>query len=233
MPAGAAEATVPNLYADGSPPLTIPLDPLLSPVANAQRYYSKYNKAKRARETLAAQLAECRAEHTYLDSVAVALEQAAEQGEIAEIRQELVQAGHINEKTRRRPAPPTAPLAAAAPDGSVILIGRNNRQNDLVTFKHAGPDDIWLHTKDIPGSHVILRCAGREPSADALAAAAMLAAWYSKARSSATVPVDYTRRRHVKKPAGAKPGFVIYDRQKTLYVTPDEDQVKDLLTGQK
>ncbi len=229
VPAGAAQVTLPNLYDEAAAPLVIPLDPLLSPVANAKRHYVRYNKAKRAQQSLAAQLAECRAELAYLDSVAVALDQAAVLDEINEIRQELVQAGYIKEKSKRRPAPPAAPLSAAAPDGTPILIGRNNRQNDLVTFKHAGPDDLWLHTKDIPGSHVILKSAGREPAPEALAAAAMLAAYFSKARASATVPVDYTRRRHVKKPSGAKPGFVIYDRQKTVYVTPDEEAVKKML----
>jgi predicted ribosome quality control (RQC) complex YloA/Tae2 family protein len=231
VPAGAGVITLANLYDSAAAPITIPLDPLLGPVANAKRHYARYNKAKRAVQTIAAQLAECRAELAYLDSVAVALDQAAALDELNEIRQELVQGGYIKEKTKRRPPPPAAPLAAAAPDGTTILIGRNNRQNDLVTFKHAGPDDLWLHTKDIPGSHVILKTAGREPAPEALAAAAMLAAYHSKARASATVPVDYTRRRHVRKPAGAKPGFVIYDHQKTVYVTPDEEQVKKLLAA--
>ncbi len=184
-------------------------------------------------QTIAAQLAECRAELAYLDSVAVALDQAAALDELNEIRLELVQGGYIKEKSKRRPALPAAPLAAAAPDGTPIFIGRNNRQNDLVTFKHAGPDDLWLHTKDIPGSHVILKTAGREPAPEALAAAALLAAYHSKARTSATVPVDYTRRRHVRKPAGAKPGFVIYDHQKTVYVTPNEEEVKKMLATKK
>jgi predicted ribosome quality control (RQC) complex YloA/Tae2 family protein len=231
--AGGKEVVLANLYAPDAAPLAIPLDPLLSPVANAKRHYVRYNKAKRAQQTLAGQLAECRTDLAYLDSVAVALDQAVRLEEIEEIRQELVQSGYLKEKSKRRPAPLSAPLAASAPDGAAILVGRNNRQNDLVTFKHAGPDDLWLHTKDIPGSHVILKTGGREPSPEALAAAAMLAAYHSKARASATVPVDYTRRRHVRKPAGAKPGFVIYDHQKTIYVTPDEEAVKLLLIAKK
>lgn len=233
VPPRAGEVSLANFYAPDAAPLTIPLDPLLSPVANAKRQYVRYNKAKRAQQTLAAQLAECRADLAYLDSVAVALDQAVRLDEIDEIRQELIQSGYIKEKSRRRPAPPAAPLAAAAPDGTPVLVGRNNRQNDLVTFKHAGPDDLWLHTKDIPGSHVILKTGGREPAPETLAAAALLAAYHSKARASATVPVDYTRRRHVRKPAGTKPGFVIYDHQKTLYVTPDEETVKNLLANKK
>ncbi len=233
VPAGAREVVLANLYDPAAAPLTIPLDPLLSPVANAKRHYIRYNKAKRAQQTIAAQLAECHADLAYLDSVAVALDQAAAPGEIDEIRQELIHSGYIKEKSKRRPPPPAAPLTAAAPDGTPLLVGRNNRQNDLVTFKHAGPDDLWFHTKDIPGSHVILKTGGRPPSPEALAAAAQLAAYHSKARASATVPVDYTRRRHVRKPAGAKPGFVIYDHQKTIYVTPDEDAVKQLLANKK
>lgn len=231
IPAGAREASLTDLYAGGeAPPVTIALDPALSPLANARRYYNRYNKAKRARETLTGQLAAGREEAAYLETIAVALDQATTANDADEIRQELSQASYIKEKGKRRPPSPAAPLAAAAPDGTAILIGKNNRQNDLVTFKEARPDDLWLHTKDIPGSHVILKCGSRDPSPEAIAAAAGLAAYYSKAKASANVPVDYTRRRHVKKPAGAKPGFVIYDHQKTVYVTPDEAAVKELLS---
>jgi predicted ribosome quality control (RQC) complex YloA/Tae2 family protein len=230
IPSGAKEAALADLYEANTPPVTILLDPALNPLANARRYYSRYNKAKRARETLAGQLAAGREEAAYLETIAVALDQAVTANDADEIRQELTQAGYIKEKGKRRPPPPAAPLTAAAPDGTAILIGKNNRQNDLVTFKQAQPDDLWFHTKDIPGSHVILKCGSREPAPEAIAAAAGLAAFHSKARASANVPVDYTRRRHVKKPAGAKPGFVIYDHQKTIYITPDEAAVKALLS---
>lgn len=230
IPVGAKETALADFYGESdSSVITIPLDPSLSPLANARRFYSRYNKAKRARETLVGQLAAGREETAYLETVAVALEQAVTANDADEIRQELAQAGYIKEKSKRRPPPPSAPLSATTPDGTAILIGKNNRQNDLVTFKQAQPDDLWLHTKDIPGSHVILKCGSREPAPEAIAAAASLAAFFSKAKASATVPVDYTRRRHVKKPAGAKPGFVIYDHQKTVYVTPDEKAVKELL----
>lgn len=230
IPAGATGAVLADLYGEGdAPPISISLDPALTPLANAQRYYTRYNKSKRARESLAGQLAACRQEAAYLETVAVALDQATGLQDAEEIRQELAQAGYIKETGKRRPSPPAAPLTATAADGTAILIGKNNRQNDLVTFKQARPDDIWLHTKDIPGSHVILKCGGREPAPECLATAAVLSAYFSKARASATVPVDYTRRRHVRKPAGAKPGFVIYDHQKTLYVTPDAETVNKLL----
>lgn len=232
---GAELVSLPNLYADNPEAelLEIPLDPRLSALENAQRFYAKYNKLKRALDSLAIQLQECGEEIRYLESIAVSLEYAAGTREIEEIGQELVLAGYIKQKTKRRQDAPAAPLSATTPDGLPLLIGKNNRQNDLVTFKQSQPDDLWFHTKDIPGSHVILRCAGLEPSAAALNAAATLAAHFSKARQSANVPVDYTRRRYVKKPAGSKPGFVIYDRQKTLYVTPDEETVQQLLGATK
>ncbi|MDR3564867.1 MAG: NFACT RNA binding domain-containing protein [Negativicutes bacterium] len=228
---GASEVILPNLYAPDPDreSVTIILDPLLSILVNAQHYYAKYNKMKRAQESLALQIKECQKEFGYLDSIAVALENATTADEIIEIRQELVQAGYLKDSSKRRPPPPTAVQTARTPDGLIVLVGKNNRQNDLVTFKQGQPDDLWFHTKDIPGSHVILRSSGFDPSIEALTAAAGLAAYYSKARQSASVPVDYTRRRHVKKPAGAKPGFVIYDHQKTIYVTPDEELVKKLM----
>jgi len=233
LPSGVSEVILPNLYAENpaEEQITIALDPLSSPLENAQQYYARYNKMKRAQDSLASQLKACREEMIYVDSITVALEDADTFDEIGEIRQELILSGYLKASGKRRPAPPAAPLAARTPDGLVLLVGKNNRQNDLVTFKQGQPDDLWFHTKDIPGSHVILRCSGLDPSEEALRAAAIVAAYHSKARQSASVPVDYTRRRYVKKPAGAKPGFVIYDRQKTIYVTPDEAIVKQLLSG--
>lgn len=228
---GSSEAVLPDLYSESpeSAVVTIPLDPLRTTLENAKQYYSRYNKLKRALESLTVQLKEGQEELAYLDSIAVSLDQAETFTEIAEIRQELTLAGYVKGKVKRHPETPAAPLTAKTADGLAVLIGKNNRQNDLVTFKQAQPDDLWFHTKDIPGSHVILRCGGREVAAETLTAAATLAAYFSKARQSANVPVDYTLRRYVKKPAGAKPGFVIYDRQKTIYVTPAENIVKKLL----
>ena len=228
---GAKDATLPNLFAENpeTQTLTIALNPLLSPRENAGQLYNKYNKMKRAKESLARQLEECKLEEAYLDTISVALDTADNLQEFSEIRQELIAAGYIKEKTKRRPPAVSSPLQAKSSDNINILIGKNNRQNDLVTFKQSLPDDLWFHTKDIPGSHVILRCSGFEPSAEAITESAVLAAYYSKARQSGNVPVDYTRRRYVKKPAGSKPGFVIYDHQKTIYVSPDEKAVNALL----
>ncbi|MBP2652916.1 MAG: Fibronectin-binding domain protein [Firmicutes bacterium] len=225
------EVILPDLYAT-DPEIartTIPLDPKLTPLQNAQHYYTKYNKLKRAQHSLTIQIQECQSEINYLDSILVALDHAVSLAEINEIRLELAEAGYIKITGKRRPAPLGAPLSATTPDGLSILIGKNNRQNDLVTFKQARSNDLWFHTKDIPGSHVILRSDNADPSPANLTLAATLAAYFSKARQSSNVPVDCTRRRYVKKPAGAKPGFVIYDHQKTIYVTPTKELVQTLL----
>lgn len=223
---------LPDLY--GANPdqdqITIPLDPLLTPIENAQHYYNRYNKQKRAQNLLADQLEQCNKEKTYLETIFVALEQAVAGSDVEDIRLELTQAAYIRANGKRRSsAPLSQPLSGKTTDGTLFLIGKNNRQNDLVTFKHAQADDIWLHTKNIPGSHVILQTGSRTPSPETLIEAAQLAAFFSKSRASSNVPVDYARRRYVKKPSGAKPGFVIYDHQTTLFVTPDETTVQALL----
>jgi predicted ribosome quality control (RQC) complex YloA/Tae2 family protein len=214
--------------------IVIKLDPERSPLENAQQYYVKYNKAKRSGEHLAGQLKECQGEIAYLESIAIALSHAVANAEVNEVRQELITAGYIKTSEKRRPpTPPSAPLSVKTSDGFSLIVGKNNRQNDQVTFKQAQPDDLWLHTKDIPGSHVIIRGENREITEHAIKEAAQLAAYFSKSRQSANVPVDYTQRRHVRKPSGAKPGFVIYDHQNTVYVTPDETLVQQILRSQQ
>jgi predicted ribosome quality control (RQC) complex YloA/Tae2 family protein len=213
--------------------IVISLDSALSPLENAQQYYARYNKAKRSEEHLACQLTECREDIAYLESIAVALNHAAASIEVSEIRQELITAGYIKTAEKRRaPITQSLPIATKTSDGFSLIIGKNNRQNDLVTFKQAQPDDIWLHTKDMPGSHVIIRSEKREIPTPTINEAAQLAAYFSKGRQSANVAVDYTKRRYVRKPSGAKPGFVIYDHQSTVYVTPDETLVQKLLNPQ-
>jgi predicted ribosome quality control (RQC) complex YloA/Tae2 family protein len=221
-----------NLYSNtpDDKQVTIVFDIRLSPLENAQLYYTKYNKLKRAKELLEKQLSQCIQELTYLESITVALEHVANTPDIADIREELINGGYLKKSTKRRmPIPASSPQTAVTPDGLTILIGKNNRQNDIVTFKQAQHNDIWFHTKDIPGSHVILRSGTQNPSLQAIEAAAHLAAYYSKASQSSNVPVDYTQRRYVKKPSGAKPGFVIYDHQNTIYITPDETIIRSLL----
>nr|WP_092068063.1 NFACT RNA binding domain-containing protein [Dendrosporobacter quercicolus]NSL46920.1 fibronectin/fibrinogen-binding protein [Dendrosporobacter quercicolus DSM 1736]SDL69407.1 Predicted component of the ribosome quality control (RQC) complex, YloA/Tae2 family, contains fibronectin-binding (FbpA) and DUF814 domains [Dendrosporobacter quercicolus] len=230
------EITLNDLYSSqpDQTTVTIVLDPSISLLENARRYYTKYHKLKRAQTSLEEQISRTRQELQYLASVEIALENADRSAEVADIRSELTAAGYISKSPKRRSAiRPSRPLKLTAPDGTEILIGKNNYQNDEITFKQAQLDDIWLHTKDFPGSHVILRTGRQHPSADTLALGAQLAAYFSKARTSANAPVDYTKRRNVKKPSGAKPGFVIYSAQKTLYVTPDEAYIEQLLQQEK
>ncbi len=155
---------------------------------------------------------------------------AASPKDIAEIREELIEGGYIRQRVKRngKKMQNTKPVLDhfQASDGTDIIVGKNNKQNDYLTNKLAARDDIWLHTKDIPGSHVVIR--SKEPSEKTIIEAASLAAYYSKARESSSVPVDFTKVRFVKKPNGAKPGFVIYDNQQTVYVTPDEEMVLTL-----
>jgi len=226
---GARSATVQNYYSEDLSAVTIPLDPTLSPSANAQRYYKKYNKAKAAYDMADGQIAEITEELEYLEGQLNNLENCTEENELAEIREELIREGYVRpEKGRKRPPKiaQTKPLHYLSSDGTDIFVGKNNVQNDYLTLRFADGDDIWMHTKKIPGSHVIVKSAA--PSETTLREAALLAAWHSKARTSAQVPVDYTPRKYVKKPSGSKPGFVIYTTNRTLYATPDERAVKAL-----
>ena len=159
----------------------------------------------------------------YLASIEASLLSSSTLAEIAEIHDELIAGGYLHEKPRKKNKDkPASPFLFHAPDGTEILVGKNNYQNDRLTFKTAAHNDLWLHAQNIPGSHVILRCEGMAPSEDTLMLAAGLAAHFSKAQGSSKVPVDYTECRYVKKPSGSKPGFVIFTNQHTLYITPDE-----------
>lgn len=230
---GAASVELPNFY-DGDKPVVIELDPRESPSANAQRYYRKYQKAKKTLEKAKEQLDETLAELAYLESVKVALELAASRRELDEIEAELDKGGYTGGTAGERPKSakvrrePPSFLIFSSSDGFRILAGRNNRQNDLLTMEIAKADDVWLHAKEIPGAHVIIRTEGKAVPESTLFEAAMIAAYYSRARNSANVPVDYTLRRHVRKPRGARPGMVIYDHQRTLYVTPDPERLASL-----
>ncbi|MDR1001370.1 MAG: NFACT family protein [Clostridiales bacterium] len=207
----------------------IELDAELSPAENAQRYFTKYVKAKRAHAALTEQIKQNEVDMDYLYSVQNALDNAESEAEIEEIRDELVESGYSRSKQHAkgknagrmaRGSSKTKPLQYTSADGFVIIVGKNNRQNDEITLRLAEPNDLWLHTKGVPGSHVIIRADGRSVSDAAIDQAAGIAAYYSKARESSLVPVDYTLKRHVKKPNGAKPGMVIYVKNKTAYVNP-------------
>ncbi len=222
IPKGAESAQLVNYYDEACALLTVPLDASLSAARNAQKYYKEYRKAKVAEEVLQEQIARGEAELTYLESVADALSRAADSRELEELRQELEQSGYLRaKKDKRRTAGPTRPLSFCSDDGFTILVGRNNVQNDRLTTRTAKGSDWWFHTKNIPGSHTVVLTEGAEPPETTLRQAAVLAATHSRAAASAQVPVDYTRIRYVKKPAGAKPGMVIYENNRTVYVTPD------------
>ena len=223
-------AEVLNYYSPDGEMMAIDLDPTLTPADNAQRYYKRYAKAKSTQENLKEQLAATRAEIDYLESQLSNIAISMTQEELDEIRLELAAEGYLKDagpRGKKRVAPSRPHLYRSA-DGYDIYVGRNNVQNDALTLKFARNDDIWLHTKEIPGSHVIIRAHGGQVSDEALRAGALLAAYYSRARGSSGVPVDYTQRRNVKKPSGARPGFVIYLTNRTMPVTPDEAAVAAL-----
>jgi len=226
---GMKEIEVLNYYDDLGGTMVIPLDPRKSPSENAQKYFTKYQKAKHAIAVVVEQIEKAREEVAYFDNLMQQV-QAASPKDIQEIREELVEGGYIRERQKRngKKIQNVKPVLDhfIALDGTDIIVGKNNKQNDYLTNKLAARDEIWLHTKDIPGSHVVIR--SKEPSDETIIEAAVLAAYYSKARNSSSVPVDFTKVRHVKKPSGAKPGFVIYDNQQTVYVTPDEELVLKL-----
>jgi len=227
---GQDRLTVPNYYDPDGKPVVIELDPALTPAQNAQKYFNRYNKAKNATHQARKQLEQTRNEITYLKSIAQSLDMAEGMDDLVEIQKELRQAGYLPvSKEKQKPAKKPGkkeklqrlePLEFTSPDGFKILVGKNNRQNDWLTLKQATPEDIWFHAKDIPGSHVVIRTEGREVPDATLEMAARLAARYSHAHQSSRVPVDYTLVKHVRKPTGAKPGMVIYDHQRTLYVAP-------------
>ena len=221
---GASAVDLANFYEEGQPPVHIKLDPALTANQNAQKYYKEYRKAKTAEEKLTEQIEIAGRELEYLDSVLDALARAETERDLVEIRTELKEQGYIRASRgkKEKPAAVSAPLSFTTEDGFTVLVGRNNRQNDRLTMKLANNNDIWFHTKNIPGSHTVLVTEGRAPTPQAMEKAAKLAARHSKAKDSAQVPVDYTQVRHVSKPQGARPGMVIYVNYKTVFVDPQE-----------
>lgn len=218
---GMKSVSLPNYYDPELKEIEIPLDVKLSPAQNAQRYFKLYQKARNARTLAAEQIERTSEELAYLEGQMDNLGKCSGESELAELRDELEKFGYVRRVTNRRQMkqlPPSQPMKFTAPSGATILVGKNNLQNDKLTFS-ADPNEIWLHAKDMPGSHVII--VGENPDDETIVYAAKLAAAYSKGANSSNVPVDYTRRRFVKKPSGAKPGFVIYTNQRTLYVTPE------------
>lgn len=217
-----------NYYDKNQAAVAISLNPNRTPSENAQAYFKKYSKAKTAKRVVAEQIGQTKQEIIYFDGLMQQVESASLK-DIGEIREELQEGGYLrkkrNERIRKKKSRPEIDHYYAS-DGTAILVGKNNKQNDYLTTKVGGREETWLHTKNIPGSHVVI--CSEQPSEQTLAEAATLAAFYSKSRLGSGVPVDYTKVKYVRKPGGAKPGFVIYTDQKTLYVTPDESLVLKL-----
>ncbi len=219
---------LPNYY-DNNNILRIKADPALSPAANAQKYFKKYRKAKTAEQMLTGLIEKGEEELQYLESVSDALERSSSQAEIDEIRNELVLSGFLKPKAKdKKKVKPSAPLEYITSDGFHVLVGKNNIQNDRLTFKTAQKSDMWLHTQKIHGSHVIIQSENREISDEAIVEAAEIAAYHSKAREAKLVPVDYTLVKNLKKPPSAPPGKVIYHVYYSVNVTPDREKIEKM-----
>lgn len=226
---GQREAVLPNYYDENGGTLTVPLDVKLSPAQNAQRYFKRYQKARAARTTAAEQRTLTLKELDYLEGCLLDIGKCVGESELEEIREELARTGYMKRVTSRREKralPQSRPYRFRSADGIEIHVGKNAAQNERLTLS-AGPDEMWLHAKDMPGSHVIIRAAGEIPLTT-LKQAALLAAWYSKGQRSGNVPVDYTRRRYVKKPGGTPTGYVTYVNQHTAFMTPTEADIRGI-----
>ena len=221
---GMTEIEVPDYFEADTPLVKIPLSPQLSPAENAQKYYKRYTKAKNAETEVKKQLESTLAETEYLQSTLSFIENCTTLSDINAIRSELSEEGYVKSHTknkRKQKESGSVPYHFLSSDGFDIYVGKNNLQNDILTLKFANTQDIWFHTKKIHGSHTVIKLGlDKEVPKNTLIEAAQLAAYYSKARESGQVPVDYTTIKNVKKPNGAKPGMVIYDNYNTIYATP-------------
>ena len=235
MERGQTKLTAENYYDPDCREITIPLDPLLTPQQNAAKYYKRYTKARTAEKYLTEQMALAERDEAYLESVLEELRQAETEQDFLDIRAELRENGFLKRsgKEKKEFKRATKPREFRTSGGWRVLVGRNNRQNDQLTTKTADYRDLWLHTQKIHGSHVILCCQGQAVPEEDLLQAARLAAYFSQAKDSANVPVDCAAVRYVKKPAGARPGMVTYTNARTVYVTPEEAEVKALFTERR
>ena len=232
---GQTAVTVEDFYDEEMPQIQVKLSPILSPQQNAAKFYKDYSRMKNAEKELTRQLEIGHQELTYLQSVLEELGRAQSEAELEEIRQELQTGGYLKpdsgkKRVRQHKLPP---LHFISTDGYDIYVGRNNRQNDELTFKSARKDDIWLHAEKVHGSHVIISCGGTKPPDDTVTQAAQLAAYYAETSEGQNLPVDVTPVKQVKKPAGAKPGMVIYHTYRTVYVNPYKDVAVDPLNAEK
>ena len=229
---GMDSVEVQNFYDPNYENVTISLNKNLTPSENAQKYFKKYNKLKTAKKEITSQIAINKEEIDYLENIILSIENCENLAELQDIKDELIRLGYSKSsgklKSKKETALTTKPHEFISSEGFKILVGKNNKQNDYLTLRIADPDDIWMHTKNIPGSHVIIKCAGKDVSEQTIYEGAMLAAYFSKSKMSSQVPVDYTKKKHVKKPSGSKPGMVIYETNSTMYVTPTEEMVASL-----
>ncbi|MBU5306690.1 NFACT family protein [Clostridioides mangenotii] len=229
---GMKEIEVQNFYTSDYSNIKISLNENLTPSENSQKYFKKYNKLKTAKKEITHQMDINEEEIDYLENILLSIDNCENMDELQDIREELVKLGYAKVQGKAKPKKETTlttmPHKFLSSDGTTIFVGKNNKQNDHLTLRIADYDDIWLHTKNIPGSHVIIKCAGTEVSDETIYEGAMLAAYFSKSKMSSKVPVDYTKKKNVKKPSGSKPGMVIYETNSTIYVTPTEEMVAKL-----
>lgn len=227
---GDSSVEIENFYDPKLEVISINLDPKISASDNAQKYYKKYNKLKHASNLLTKEILKSKEEISYLDNIIFSIDNSSSIDEIEEIREELTKEGYLKsyhkKNKRNKTINSSKPYHYISSSGLDIYVGKNNIQNDRLTLKVASKDDLWFHTKDIPGSHVILKNIEKQIDENSIKEAALLAAFYSKGNMSENVAVDYTERRNVKKPSGSKPGMVIYENNKTIYVTPDKERLR-------
>ena len=227
---GVSEVLVENFYTENMEKIKIPLDPKYTPAQNVQKYYKKYSKLKNAHTLLSKQILETREEIDYLENVLNSIENCTEVIELDEIKEELIKEGYLkkNKKDKKKTIVKTKPHHYISSEGINIYVGKNNRQNDKLTLKFAHKEDIWLHIQKMPGSHVIIKKENQNISDATLEEAAILAAFYSKARNSTNVPVDYTEKKNVRKPKNAKTGMVIYENFNTIFVNPSKEKIQSI-----
>ncbi|SCI73134.1 Fibronectin-binding protein A N-terminus (FbpA) [uncultured Clostridium sp.] len=222
---------VQNFYEEDCPLIKIDLNKNLTPSENAQKYFKRYNKLKHAKKEITAQVELSLEEINYLENIILSIDNCDNLAELDDIKEELQKLGYMRGKIKSKKDKnnlTTKPNEFLSSDGFTILVGKNNKQNDFLTLKIANNDDLWMHTKNIPGSHVIIKTEGKEIPESTIFEGAMLAAFFSKSKMSSQVPVDYTLKKNVKKPNGSKPGMVIYETNSTIYVTPSEELVVKL-----
>ncbi len=232
---GQTAAECEDFYDEAMPIISIPLSPTLSPQQNAAKFYKDYARMKNAEKELTRQIQLGQTELSYLQSVLEELNRADTEAELEEIRRELEEGGYLKrESQRRKPRQgKLPPMQFQSTDGFAIYVGRNNRQNDMLTFQTARKDDIWCHASKVHGAHVIISCNGQTPPDDTITQAAQLAAYYAETKGGQNLPVDVTAVKQVKKPANGKPGMVIYHTYRSVYVNPYPDIVVDALNAEK